>query len=61
MPAGADRILHFALERSAHWYDFTVTVHNLPSFRRRFAGHIETGRDSLSDPALGGPARGDQP
>jgi phospholipase C len=61
VPPGADRTRHFALERSAHWYDFTLTAHNLPGFRRRFAGHIETGRDSLSDPALGGPAHGDQP
>jgi phospholipase C len=60
VPPGQDRVRHFALDRSAHWYDFTVVVRGTPGFSRRFAGRIETGRDSLSDPALGGPARGDQ-
>jgi phospholipase C len=61
VPAGRDRVRRVELERSAHWYDFTVLVRGLPGFRRRFAGRVETGRDSLSDPALGGPALGDQP
>ena len=61
VPAGQDRVRHVALERSAHWYDFTVLVRGLPAFRRRFAGRVETGSDSLSDPALGGRAHGDQP
>jgi len=26
-------------------------------FLRRLAGHLENGKDSASDPALGGPAR----
>ncbi len=38
---------------SAHWYDLSVTVAEAPGFLRRLAGHIETGRPSLSDPALG--------
>jgi len=61
VPAGQDRVRRVALERSAHWYDFTVLARGLPAFGRRFAGRVETGRDSLSDPALGGPAHGDQP
>jgi phospholipase C len=47
------------LLESAHWYDFTVQVSELPGFSRRFAGRVETGRDSLSDPEMGGPARGE--
>jgi hypothetical protein len=35
------------------WYDLTVTVAEDPRFDYRLAGHIETGRDSSSDPALG--------
>ena len=46
--------------RSANWYDFTVTVKGQEGFSRRFAGRVENGRDSYSDPALGGPARGNQ-
>jgi phospholipase C len=40
------------LAASAGWYDFTVTAAN--GFMRRFAGRLETGRDSVSDPAMGG-------
>jgi phospholipase C len=36
------------------WYDLIVTVAGDPSFNYRLAGHVETGRDSFSDPALGG-------
>jgi len=36
------------------WYDLIVTVAEDASFNYRLAGHIETGRDGFSDPALGG-------
>jgi len=36
------------------WYDLIITVAGDPTFKYRVAGHIETGRDSFSDPALGG-------
>jgi phospholipase C len=36
------------------WYDLIVTVAGDQMFRYRLAGHVETGRDSFSDPALGG-------
>jgi phospholipase C len=35
------------------WYDFTVTTGADPSFQRGLAGHLETFRDSVSDPFLG--------
>jgi phospholipase C len=35
---------------SGQWYDFTVTA---DSVLRRFAGRIEIGADSISDPAMG--------
>ncbi|MDE1150804.1 MAG: phospholipase C, phosphocholine-specific [Azospirillaceae bacterium] len=35
------------------WYDLEVTCAEHPDFRRRLAGHMETGRPSISDPALG--------
>jgi phospholipase C len=38
---------------SAHWYDLLVTVDTDAEFLRRLAGHRETGKPSLSDPALG--------
>jgi phospholipase C len=36
------------------WYDLIVTVAGDPSFKYRLAGHVETGEDSSSDPAMGG-------
>ena len=36
------------------WYDFIVTVSGHPNFKYKLAGHVETGKDSISDPALGG-------
>jgi phospholipase C len=49
-----------SLRQSGHWYDFTVEVDHLGGYARRFAGRVETGRDSISDPAMGGPALGDR-
>ena len=42
------------LEEFGGWYDLIVTVANDATFNYRLAGHVETGRDSISDPALGG-------
>jgi phospholipase C len=55
-----DRDEFLPLNHSAHWYDFSVHVVGLDAYSRRFAGRIETGRHSLSDPAMGGRARGEQ-
>src|SRR5262249_39664522 len=43
-----------SLERFGGWYDVVVTVAEDPSFERRLTGHVEIGRDSISDPAMGG-------
>jgi phospholipase C len=48
------------LDRTGHWYDFSVTLSNSPTYLRRFAGRVETGQPSWSDPALGGCALSDQ-
>lgn len=36
------------------WYDVTVTSSGDQRYLRRLAGHLEDGRSSNSDPALGG-------
>lgn len=36
------------------WYDLIVTAAEDATFNYRLAGHVETGKDSFSDPALGG-------
>lgn len=42
------------------WYDLSVRVPQLAGWSRRFAGHVETGAPSISDPAMGGIAILDQ-
>jgi phospholipase C len=51
---------YVSLRRSANWYDFSAAVAELPGFVRRFAGRVENGKDSWSDPAQGGQALGDR-
>jgi phospholipase C len=43
-----------SLEHFHGWYDLIVTVAGDSTFKYRLAGHVETGRESFSDPALGG-------
>ncbi len=48
---GKSRVIReYSLAFSQGWYDFTVAGEN---FERRFAGRVETGLASVSDPALG--------
>jgi len=37
----------------AGWYDVSIRAHGNSAYLRRLAGHVETGRPSFSDPALG--------
>jgi phospholipase C len=39
------------------WYDFIIHVDTDPSFEQRVSGHVETGIDSMTDPAIGAPAK----
>jgi len=43
-----------SLDQFYGWYDLIVTVAEDPTFKYRLAGHVESGKDSFSDPALGG-------
>jgi phospholipase C len=44
---------HWELADSGRWYDFAVTCDADPAYYRRFAGRVETGKHSVSDPAMG--------
>lgn len=44
--------LVFALEDSMNWYDFSVRHAGDLNWQRRFAGRMETGKTSISDPLL---------
>jgi phospholipase C len=48
---GATNVDAWDIRASRSWYDFAVT--GALGFRRRFAGHGEDGRPSISDPLLG--------
>jgi phospholipase C len=51
VPPGMQVEPYWTLETVGGWYDFTLSAEN--GFTRRFAGRVETGKDSVSDPAIG--------
>jgi phospholipase C, phosphocholine-specific, Pseudomonas-type len=46
--------LQIDLSASGGWYDLEITVEGFPAFRRHYAGHVETGKPSITDPLMGG-------
>ncbi|MGO4280895.1 MULTISPECIES: phosphocholine-specific phospholipase C [unclassified Cupriavidus] len=50
--AGKVGELTWTLGDSGNWYDFEISCDLAPSLRRRIAGRIETGKDTVSDPAM---------
>jgi phospholipase C len=55
VPAGAHIDEPWVLAASHHWYDLTVTSRDDTTFARRYAGHVENGKPSISDPAAAAP------
>jgi phospholipase C len=51
---GATKTLQLSLHRTRGWYDLTVAVDNDGAFEYRYAGHLENGEASISDPGMGG-------
>jgi phospholipase C len=49
----------WSLKGSGHWYDFAVTTAADPHYLRRLAGHMESAKASVSDPAMGRAATAD--
>ncbi|MBL8314628.1 MAG: phospholipase C, phosphocholine-specific [Rubrivivax sp.] len=56
VPAGQQRAHRLALAPH-HWYDWRVDWIEVPTTAWRFAGHLEDGQPSLTDPAMHGHAR----
>jgi phospholipase C len=52
LAAGESKEERWELAESHGWFDLTVTCEGAPLFLRRFAGHVETGKVSVSDPWL---------
>jgi phospholipase C len=51
--AGQSATISIDGQKSAGWYDVTLRIDGAERFEQRFAGRIETGRWSTSDPAMG--------
>lgn len=51
-PSGMETII-LDLKKNYHWYDFTLFVKGYENFSKRYAGRVETGKESYSDPAMG--------
>jgi phospholipase C len=52
--AGESRTHRIPLDRGHGWYDVTVTVAGDSQLAYRYAGHLEHGGPSISDPGMGG-------
>ncbi|MCY1515405.1 Non-hemolytic phospholipase C [compost metagenome] len=54
LTAHSRKVILLNLEKQKGWYDFKITVKNDPDFCYHYAGHVETGMESISDPLMGG-------
>jgi phospholipase C len=52
LKAGETLTKTWSLEKSHNWYDLVVEVSSDSTFQRHIAGHVETGEDSITDPAI---------
>lgn len=52
LAAGASKALPFDMSSVGNWYDFTAALGSAGDFARRFMGRMETGKDTISDPAM---------
>lgn len=52
VPAGKKVAREWTCGSQGNWYDLTVQFRSKGEFQRRFAGRIETGKHSISDPAM---------
>lgn len=50
---GSNATVVLDLKSSYGWYDFSVKVEGFDAFEHRFAGRVETGKTSFSDPQIG--------
>ncbi|VWD32936.1 phosphocholine-specific phospholipase C [Burkholderia lata] len=55
VPAGQRVEAHWDLSCNSHWYDLQFAVAGNAGWTRRIAGHVETGKPSLTDPAAVAP------
>jgi phospholipase C len=56
VPADGAAQQSWTLRDTGHWYDLSVTVEGRSGEETRLAGHVETGADSITDPAAVSPS-----
>jgi phospholipase C len=52
LAAGETHVERHSVARTRGWYDLTVSAGT--TAEHRYAGHLENGHDSISDPRMGG-------
>lgn len=52
-PEGRQEVVILDLVRQHRWYDVTISVNGMKGFQRRYAGRVETGASSFTDPQMG--------
>jgi phospholipase C len=50
---GGKATVTLSLKDSYGWYDFSVQTNGTNAFEKRYAGRVETGKESFSDPYMG--------
>ena len=45
--------LSYATEASFQWYDLYITAKGYPNYGRCYAGHLENGKNTMTDPRMG--------
>jgi phospholipase C len=54
VPGNSSLVLRVNLEKSNGWYDLLLKIDGFEQFQKHYAGHVETGEESISDPLMGG-------
>jgi phospholipase C len=52
--AKQEKIVTLNLQKSKGWYDFTISCDENKLMVKQYAGHVETGQESITDPLMGG-------
>ncbi|MEO8109353.1 MAG: phospholipase C, phosphocholine-specific [Ginsengibacter sp.] len=53
IPASGEESIVLDLKKSFGWYDFSISIQGSLAFTKRYAGRVETGKESISDPFMG--------
>ncbi len=53
LASGTHLVLPLTLADSFGWYDFSIKINGAASYEKRYAGRVETGKSSFTDPQMG--------